>query len=97
MPETIKERQLNEINDKLMARLSSTLDPKLFDTLFSGGSFQLKSLQGDKATFLCEDESIATIIKTTCTSSLQKILSEFLENDNVQLEILDTKSYARRN
>ena len=96
MPETIKERQLNEINDKLMARLSSTLDPKLFDTLFSGGSFQLKSLQGDKATFLCEDESIATIIKTTCTSSLQKILSEFLENDNVQLEILDKKSYARR-
>ena len=96
MPETNKERQLNEINDKLMANLSNTLDPKLFDTLFSDGSFQLKAIQGDKATFLCEDSTTATIIKSTCLTSLQSILSSLLENDNIQLEILDKRSYARR-
>ena len=96
MPETNKERQLNEINDKLMANLSNTLDSKLFDTLFSDGSFQLKAIQGDKATFLCEDSTTATIIKSTCLTSLQSILSSLLENDNIQLEILDKRSYARR-
>ncbi len=96
MPETNKERQLNEINEKLMAKLSNTLDPKLFDTLFSDSSFQLKALQSDKATFLCEDSTTATIIKTTCLSSLQSILSSLLENDNVQIEILDKRSYLRR-
>ncbi len=96
MPETNKERQLNEINEKLMASLSNTLDPKLFDTLFSDGSFQLKAIQGDKATFLCEDSTTATIIKSTCLASLQSILSSLLENDNIQLEILDKRSYARR-
>lgn len=96
MPESKKERQLNEINEKLMNQLSEKIEPQLFDTLFADRSFVLKSIQGDKAIFLSDNATTPNIIRSTCLRELTQILGNLLENNNIQIEILDKNSYVRR-
>lgn len=95
MPETNKERQLNDIYNGLVEELNKSIDAKLFDVIFSDDSFQLKSLQDNKAIFVTKDETNATIIKSSLLSKIQSYLNTILET-NVQIEILDKKTYIKR-
>lgn len=97
MAETNKEHQLAEINKNLLAQLSNEIEPQLYDALFSSDDlFQLKSIQGNKAIFLCENEANASIIRQCALDLIRKILSSLLETNDVQVEIMDKKSFSRR-
>ncbi len=95
MRETNKERQINEIYDNLLERLRSQLNPSLFDTMFSGDSCELKSIEGDKATFVTDSISSASIIKASILPLLVKELSSLLAT-TVTVEVIDRKSYMKK-
>ena len=95
MYETNKERQLNEISENLAEELRKSIDSKLFDVIFSDGSFELKSLQDNKATFITDNETNATIIKSSLLTNIQDYLSRVLETP-IQVEILDRKTFMKR-
>lgn len=95
MYETSKDKQINEIYDKLIDELRSSIDSKLFDAMFSDGLFELKSIQGNKATFVCDNLTNAIIIKSSLLNQIQDILSRLLETQ-IQAEILDRRSFMKR-
>lgn len=95
MRETNKERQINEIYSKLLDRLRSQLNPSLFDTMFSSDTCELKAIEGDKATFITDSISTASIIKASVLPLLVKELSDLLET-TVTVDIIDRKSYAKK-
>lgn len=95
MRETNKERQINDIFDKLLERLRNELNSTLFDTFFSGDSCELKSIEGDKATFVCDTSSNAAIMRSSLQTNITRILSELLET-NITVEFTDRKSYIKK-
>ena len=95
MYETIKDRQINDVYTKLLNELKKSIDPKLFDAMFAGSSFELKSITGNKATFVSENETNAMIIKASLLTQIQEFLSKLLETQ-IQVEILDKKSFNKR-
>lgn len=95
MYESKKDKQISDIYNRLLERLKEEIDPNLFAMLFDEESFSLKSIEGDKAIFLCEVGSTATIISNSYSSLIEKILSELLETP-IEIEILDKKSYVKK-
>lgn len=95
MRETNKDRQINEIYNELLERIKPQISTQYFDNFFTGNSFLLKSIEGDKATFVAESSSLASIIKASLSDILKDILSEILET-NIKIEILDKASYSKR-
>ncbi len=95
MRETNKERQINEIYSKLLDHLKNQLNPSLFDTMFSSDTCELKTIEGDKATFITDSISTASIIKASVLPLLVKELSDLLET-TVTVDIIDRKSYAKK-
>lgn len=95
MRETNLVRQINNIEEELFERLRQEIPSNLFDTLFSDGSFELKSVEENKATFTADSQSNATIIKNSLLDLLQKNLSDILQS-NIHVEITDKESYSKR-
>lgn len=95
MRETNKERQINEIYNELLERIKPQITTQYFDNFFTDNSFVLKSIEGDKATFVAESSSLASIIKASLSDILKDILSDILET-NIKIEIIDKASYSKR-
>lgn len=91
-----KDRPMQEICQELLDQLNNTLDPKLFDALLGGDAFELKSIRDNKATFVCESASNATMIRSALLPQIKSILSKMLETD-IDIEIVDHASYIRKN
>lgn len=96
MKETNKDRQINNVYQTLMERLQKDVNPTLFDTLFtSTDDFELKSIEDNKATFVTDTTSTATLIKSTLLPILTKHMSDILEC-NANIDITDRRSYSKR-
>lgn len=95
MRESNLSKQINVIQDELFDRLRQNIPANLYDALFSGGSFELKSIEGNKATFAADSQSNATIIKNSLLDFLQTNLTQILQS-NIQVDITDKESYAKR-
>ena len=95
MRETNRDKQVNELYERLLEELKAEVQPKLFDTIFAGDSFSLKSLEGNRATFTADSESSAAIIRASYTNLLKNKLGDLLHTP-VDVEIMDKNSFARR-
>ena len=79
MVESSKSRQLGEVYNELLEKLRKQIDSKLFDAMFSDGLFELKGLEENKAVFVAENETNATIIKSSVHMQIQDIITGLLE------------------
>ena len=95
MRETSRDKQIGTIYNELIKQIRGSINPSLFDTLFSGDSFELKSLSNNKAVFVADSESNATIIRTNLLTPIQQALSKLMETP-MEIEITDKKTYAKR-
>jgi chromosomal replication initiator protein len=96
MKETHLDRQVNSIYQKLLERLRPEISSTMFDTFFgTPGDIELKSIEDNKATFVTDSSSTASLIKASILPNLTKILSELLEC-NVNVEVTDKDSYNKR-
>ncbi len=96
MRETIKEQQVSQINNEILNRLSTSIDTRLFLTLFDNGAFALVSLDNNIATFVSESESNAKIISSAFLPTISSILKDITEG-SYEIEIIDKNSYSKRN
>ncbi len=95
MHESIKDRQVMEIYQKLLERIRESTDHKLFDNMFSGDSFELKSLDNGHALFVADSESNAAMIRSAFSTMITNDLNEITES-KYTIEITDRFSYAKR-
>lgn len=95
MRETTKDRQIAEIYQKLLQELAKEIPQRLFENLFDEEVFDLKSLDNNKATFVAEAASSATIIRTSYQALISRELEKITET-HYEVEIIDKASYSRR-
>ncbi|MFA6861429.1 MAG: chromosomal replication initiator protein DnaA [Bacilli bacterium] len=95
MHESIKDRQINDIYQKLLERLRDSTDPRLFDTMFSEDSFELKSLDNGKAVFVADSESNAAMIRSAFLTLITNDLNDITES-KYTVEITDRMTYLKR-
>ena len=95
MYETQKDRQVSELYSQLLEKIRPNVDPKLFDVMFPN-AVELKSISGNKALFVCQSSTNCIIFKNTRLSLVQSALKELRETP-IEVEVLDEKSYLRRN
>ncbi len=95
MRETMKDRQVDDIFQDLLSRIRENTPQRLFDTMFSEDSFELKSLENQTATFLADSASSAAIIKKSYLPTISKLLEEITSN-HYEVEILDRASFLKR-
>lgn len=95
MYSTLKDKQITDIYDQLLQTLKQQVEPKLFDSIFDSESFELKTIQGNRATFVCDNESTATIINSAYASDIQTILADALETP-IDVEILTKAAYLKK-
>ncbi len=92
---TIQDRQTSVINQQVLDKLSETIDPKMYDNMFAGDSFELRSLTGGTATFVVDSDSNAKIINMSFLPRIKAILNEITET-NYEVEIVDRNSFQKR-
>ncbi len=95
MYNTLQDRQTSDINQQVLDRLSETIDPNMFDNMFSADSFELRSLAGGRATFVVDSDSNAKIINMSFLPRIKAILNEITET-NYEVEIVDRNSFQKR-
>lgn len=95
MRETVRDHQINDIYFELMNQIKGMMNTSLFDSLFSPDSFELKSIEGNKATFVADSASNASIIESSMGPKIKETLSSILEAP-MEIEITDKRSYAKK-
>lgn len=95
MRETTKDRQVSDIFQELLKKIKERTNSRLFDTMFSDDAFQLKSLEDNKALFVTDSASNATMIKSTFLSFIADSLEKITSN-RYEIEIVDKDSFRRR-
>lgn len=95
MRETLNDKRVSDIYQELLTKISENTNSKLFDTMFSPESFELKSLDNNKAVFVADSATNATIIKTAYLPLIRQSLEEITEN-HYDIEIIDKSSFQKR-
>ena len=95
MYETQKDHQVSELFRQLLERIRPNIDPKLFETMFSG-AVELKSIEGNHALFVCESSTNCIIFKSARLPLVQSALKELRETP-MEIDVIDEKSYQARN
>lgn len=91
----MKDRQVSDIYQELLARIKESTPQRLFDTMFSDDSFELRSLENGKATFVADSASNAAIIKSAYSRTIAELLEQITSN-HYEVEILDRASFLRK-
>ncbi len=91
----MKDRQVSDIYQELLARIKESTPQRLFDTMFSDDSFELRSLENGKATFIADSASNAAIIKSAYSRTIAELLEQITSN-HYEVEILDRASFLRK-
>ena len=95
MTETRMDKQINDIFQMLLHSIKENTNSRLFDNIFGDDSFELKSLEGNKAIFVTDASSTAKIIKDNYLSLIQSSLNEITQSD-YEVEITDRSSYLKK-
>ena len=95
MRETLKDKQTSDIFQERLTKIGENTNIRLFDTMFSPESFELKSLENNKALFVADSASNAAMIKSAYLPLIQKSLEEITEN-HYEIEITDRSSFLKR-
>lgn len=95
MRETLNDKRVSDIFQELLTKIGENTNQKLFDTMFSHDSFELKSLDNNKAVFVADSASNATIIKSAYLSLIRQSLEEITQN-HYDVEITDKSSYLKK-
>ena len=85
MTETRMDKQINDIFQMLLHSIKENTNSRLFDNIFGDDSFELKSLEGNKAIFVTDASSTAKIIKDNYLSLIQSSLNEITQSDLAKL------------
>ena len=95
MRETMRDKQLNTIYSELLRQIQPTMSPKIFDDFFNSDSLKLESIENNKAVFVADSESNATMIKAGFSDTLKSALSSLLETP-IEIEVTDKRSYEKK-
>lgn len=95
MYETKKDHQVSELYSQLLEKIRPNVDPKLFDAMFPN-AVELKSVEGNKALFVCESSTNCIIFKSARLPIVKAALKELRETPR-EVEVIDARSYQRRN
>ncbi|MFA6829714.1 MAG: chromosomal replication initiator protein DnaA [Bacilli bacterium] len=95
MRETVSDRQVDDINKSFLDEIRNRIDEQLYDGMFSGGSFELKSLANGKASFVADSASNALMIKNLFTTEIKEALKEVTETD-FEIYISDKATYSKK-
>lgn len=95
MRETLNDRRVSDIYQELLDKIREKTTSKLFDTMFSQDSFELKTLDDNKALFVADSSSNATMIKAAYLPFLQRELEE-ITGHHYDVEITDRSSFLKR-
>ena len=96
MRETVREKQITTIQDELFERIRKSIPSTMFDTLFTYGALELKSIDDNKAVFVSDNESNALIIRSSLLDTITKNISDIIQC-NVEVEIVDKNTYSKKN
>ncbi len=86
---------INSVFNQLLNNLSKQMPSNHFDNLFDIDTFSLKSLDTDKAVFVTESTSTASIIKNSYLDLISKEL-ETITGSHHDVEVVDKASFSRR-
>lgn len=78
MYETKKDHQVSELYSQLLEKIRPNVDPKLFDAMFPN-AVELKSVEGNKALFVCESSTNCIIFKSARLPIVKAALKELRE------------------
>lgn len=95
MRETVFDHQVSEINDSVLEQLRNTIDEKMYDGMFAGNGFELKSLANGRASFVADSESNAMMIRSLFLPDIKKALKDVTESE-YEVDITDRISYAKK-
>ena len=96
MRESVINQQVEDIYFEIHKSLKEHIPSALFDSMFDSESFSLKSLNNNKATFVCDSESNALMINKSFKSKISEILNRITQT-NYEVEIIDINTYKKRN
>ena len=91
----MRDKQLNTIYSELLRQIQPTMSPKIFDDFFNSDSLKLESIENNKAVFVADSESNATMIKAGFSDTLKSALSSLLETP-IEIEVTDKRSYEKK-
>lgn len=91
----MRDRQVGDIYQELLSHIKENTPQRLFDTMFSDDSFELRSLENGRATFVADSASNAAIIKSAYSRTIAELLEQITSN-HYEVEILDRASFLRK-
>ena len=91
-----KNEDLKKIQDTILNKIKNETSDLSFDSLFSSGSFLLKSLDNNRAVFVSESDSSATFINNSIYPSKIKEILEQLTSNSFEIEIISKDEYNNK-
>lgn len=95
MRESVINQQVDDIFSELHKGLKEFIPSALFDSMFDSESFNLKSLNNNKAIFVCDSESNALMINKSFKDKISEILNKITQT-NYDVEIVDIGTYKKK-